>query len=282
MRTKILTTQIFILFLTSILLIAQDDKSVQDKLEKIKGDINKIVVSTDKGDVVFEGDEAKQLLTKMKAEKLRRKVKWVSEHEHDFDFDADCDNVMILKSDKDRKHIIKKIKGGDKVIMFKHGNLDDLDIIEKDKIVKVEINDESGNKKITVTTTEDGKETVETYEGKEADEYFEKMNDEHEMLIDVNVEVDSNDDHIWIHEGCNDKRIEKNVKVEIEDGIKKVTVTTTENGKKKVDVYEGEEADEILENEHGCKKKIGVKLLKDCNGKKVIIKELKKVKEDKE
>jgi len=52
--------------------------------------------------------------------------------------------------------------------------------------------------------------------------------------------------------------------------------------KKKVDVYEGEEADEILENEHGCKKKIGVKLLKDCNGKKVIIKELKKVKEDKE
>jgi len=44
------------------------------------------------------------------------------------------------------------------------------------------------------------------------------------------------------------------MQVEIEDGNKKVTVTTKENGEEKIEIYEGEEAEEYLDNmksEHG-------------------------------
>ena len=44
------------------------------------------------------------------------------------------------------------------------------------KKLKIEI--ENGEKKITVTTIEDGEEKTEVYEGDEADEYLEKMKSE--------------------------------------------------------------------------------------------------------
>ena len=59
---------------------------------------------------------------------------------------------------------------------------------------------------------------------------------------------------IWFSDDCVFYGLNKNIKVEIEDGKKKVTVTTTENGDKKTEVYEGDEADEFLEkmkSEHG-------------------------------
>ena len=47
---------------------------------------------------------------------------------------------------------------------------------------------------------------------------------------------------------------DKEINIEIEDGNKKVTITTTENGEEKTEIYEGEEAEEYLEkmkSEHG-------------------------------
>ncbi len=52
---------------------------------------------------------------------------------------------------------------------------------------------------------------------------------------------------VWFSDEDSLERLEKNIKVEIEDGKKKVTVTTTENGEEKTEVYEGDEADEFLE-----------------------------------
>ncbi len=43
---------------------------------------------------------------------------------------------------------------------------EDFDIIEDGKTVKVEVEDENGEKTVTVTTNEDGEKKVETFVGK--------------------------------------------------------------------------------------------------------------------
>jgi len=62
-------------------------------------------------------------------------------------------------------------------------------------------------------------------------------------------------DHaVWFSDDDDLQTLDKNIKVEIEDGNKKVTVTTKENGEEKTEIYEGEEAEEYLDNmksEHG-------------------------------
>ena len=108
MRTKLLTIQILILFLSANLVMAHKDNSLNDKLNNIKGDVNKIVISTDKGDVTFEGEDAKKILEKMKSNKVKR-IKWISRKGGE-DIDVDGENVMMFKSDKGDKHIIKELR----------------------------------------------------------------------------------------------------------------------------------------------------------------------------
>jgi len=45
-------------------IFAQEESS-KEKLKNIKGDVNKITITTDKGDVVFEGEDAQKLFKKM-------------------------------------------------------------------------------------------------------------------------------------------------------------------------------------------------------------------------
>ena len=276
MKAKLFTIQIFFLFLASTFLMAQKDNSVKDKLNNIEGEVNKIVISTDKGDVTFEGEDAEKIFKKMKSDKIK-KLKWISEDGGDLDIDDE--DVMIFKSGKGRKHIIKEFSDAENVIIMKHGDDEDFDILEDGKTVKVsvEVDDENGEKKVTVTTNEDGEEKVETFVGNEADEYLEKMEGEHDMLIEVDVDVDSDDDNVWIHKIDDGDNIEKDVKIEINDGVKKITETTTENGEKSVKVYEGEEAEKYLKENNENEKRIRIKhKMKDGKKhKKIIIKEIK-------
>jgi hypothetical protein len=67
-----------------------------------------------------------------------------------------------------------------------------------------------------------------------------------EEVIDITGDID--DEFIWLGDDDGDlDELEKRVKVEIEDGKKKVTVTKNENGEEKTEVYEGEEAAAYLE-----------------------------------
>ena len=79
------------------------------------------------------------------------------------------------------------------------------------------------------------------------------------------------------------KGIEKDVKIEIKDGVKKITETTTENGEKSVKVYEGEEAEKYLKENNENEKHIRIKhKMKDgSKHKKVIIKEIIEEEEEK-
>ena len=56
---------------------------------------------------------------------------------------------------------------------------------------KVIVSGEGDKKVVNVTINEDGKETIEVYEGKAADEYLEKMKSGKE--IEVNVDVKEED-----------------------------------------------------------------------------------------
>ena len=120
-----------------------------------------------------------------------------------------------------------------------------------------------------------------TFEGEEAEKLFDKMHSNRKssntFVVKINdggeegtkkiiiksggdseqiYEFNTHDgDHaVWFSDEDNLQCIEKNIKIEIEDGKKKVTITTNENGEEKTEIFEGEEAEEFLEkmkSEHG-------------------------------
>ena len=73
-------------------------------------------------------------------------------------------------------------------------------------------------------------------------------------------------------------KMDKRVKVEIENGQKKVTVTTKENGEEKTEVYEADEYLEKMKSEHGNEMLIEI----DEDGSKKKIKKIIIEKEKKE
>jgi hypothetical protein len=120
-----------------------------------------------------------------------------------------------------------------------------------------------------------------TFEGEEAEKLFNKMQwntkSSNTFLVKIDEEggegtnkiiiksdgsseeiyefkTHEGDHAVWFSDDDDLQSLDKNIKVEIEDGNKKVTVTTKENGEEKTEVYEGEEAEEYLDkmkSEHG-------------------------------
>ena len=269
MKTKIITIQIGILFLSSILLLAQDKKSMKEKINKIEGDVNKIVITSDKDEVTFTGDEAKKIFKRIKSPKIKKHIKWISDDENEIEVDGD--EVLIFKSDDGEKHTIKHKGHGNKMLMFM-----DEDDFEGTKTVEVEVDEKNGEKNITVTTTENGEEKVETFEGEKADQYLENMGHHGDMIIDIDTDVKGDSKHVWVmNKPAKMKDIDKKVEVKMENDIKTVTVTTTEDGENTVKVYTGKEADELLKKlEKEDKIKVEEKIIDGKKHKKIIIKEI--------
>jgi len=143
----------------------------------------------------------------------------------------------------------------------------------KDKLSKIEGHVD----KITISA---GGEEF-TFEGEEAEKLFTKMQsykkNSNTYLVNIDEEgregtkkiiiksdgdleevyefnTHEGDHHVWFSDEDNLQSLDKNIKVEIEDGKKKVTITTKENGEEKTENYEGEEAEEYLDkmkSEHG-------------------------------
>ena len=261
MRTKTLTIQILILFLVSTLLFAQSKKVIKEKLNNIRGDVSKVVISTENGDVTFDGDEAEKLFKKMKSKTIHKNIEWISKNGHDFGFDSESDNVMIFKSDKGGKHFIKEIKGADNVMIIKTDSDKDNELIDGNKQIQIEVQveEKNGEKTETVTTNENGEEKVETFSGKEAEEYLDEIEDEHNVLIEFDLDIDTDKNckinKIWIHSDDNQSEIEEKIKVEVENGKRTVTITTTKDGEEKVKILEGGEAEKYMKEHKGNDKK---------------------------
>jgi len=143
----------------------------------------------------------------------------------------------------------------------------------KDKLSKIEGHVD----KITISA---GGEEF-TFEGEEAENLFKKMHSNRKSTNTFVVKIDEDggegtkkiiikcdggfeeifkfktegcDHAVWFSDDDKLHSLDKNIKVEIEDGNKKVTVTTKENGEEKIEIYEGEEAEEYLDkmnSEHG-------------------------------
>jgi len=177
----------FTFFITSLFFLltifkygfAQNDP--EDQIKKIVGTVEKITITSDGKEYTFEGAEAEKLFKKMKSSKSQSFV-WNSSD------DSSKKKVIILDAEGD-EDLIEVESGAENVVIVKtNGDFDDVvDGIQKK--VKVEVED--GNKKVTVTTKENDEEKTEVYEGKEADEYIEKMKSENG---DINISVDESTD----------------------------------------------------------------------------------------
>lgn len=191
MKNKIFIA--FVLILTAAaftISVSQSVSSVKEKLKKVTGDVKKIVISTDYGEVTLEGDEAKEAYKKLNH--LYGEKSWSFEISDDEE--GDNEKVFVIKKSGDDDFNWVTVDGNkitSKVI---------LDELEGDSQT-IEINIEDGNKKVTVTTTKDGESTTKIYEGDEAKEYLEKM---------------ESDDKVHVFEFKDDDSSKENVKIIIE------------------------------------------------------------------
>ena len=97
--------------------------------------------------------------------------------------------IVFLDSDNEEHHV--EVFGGDDedLIIISEDVHEDMEGMHKK--INVEVKD--GNKKVTVTTKENGEEKIEVYEGDEADKYIKEMNEKHGDDMDILIEKDSDD-----------------------------------------------------------------------------------------
>lgn len=165
-RSLVFASVVLFLLFAATASVAQS--SVKEKLAGIKGDVKKITISTASGDVVFEGDDAKSLLKSLK-QKKEKTIKVVVDGD-DMDLTEGC-----CEGDLDAVKILKLVGEGDSTNVFMLHDGDDDAIQVKKKVI---VSEENGAKKVTVTTTKEGKDDVKVYEGKEADKYLDTMKKE--------------------------------------------------------------------------------------------------------
>lgn len=226
---KVAMFVLLIIFGVTLISVNAQDKKVKDKIKSIEGDAKIITIVTDKETYTFEADDAGVLLNYLKdAGDEKSYGIYIDDEETD-------GNIFVFKSDgdeKDEKNFI--IKKFDKDFSLESG--------DDGEFTKVIIEEKNGDKKVTVITKKDGKEDVKVYEGKEADEYLEKNEPGYKMKI-VECEGDESSSMVW---NVLKDDVGKMVEVEIKNGDKKVTITTTEDGKEKKEIFEGDEAEEQL------------------------------------
>ena len=162
MKNKIVVLLIVLFSIAGFTLLQSQSKDkIKEKLNNLKGNIEKIVVSTDEGEMVLEGDDAKEVYKKLK--NLYGEHSWTFEISDD-DEDGE-EKVFVIKKgdDDDINWVTVNGKSITKDIMLEKLDGDS-------KTIEVEIND--NEKKVTITTIVDGQETTKVYEGDEAEEYL--------------------------------------------------------------------------------------------------------------
>ena len=174
-------TILFAIFLLSpIITFAQSD--VKKMLKDINGKVDEIVIKSDGKVFTFSGDEAAELFTTMKNDKEVKSFSFTTKDGKVFTDDSLTKKIIIKDLDVDSENEVL-------VFVDEDFDSDDADIKKIEK--KVMVSDDGGKKIVKVTTNEGGKENIEIYEGKAADEYLEKMKSEKE--IEVNVDVKKED-----------------------------------------------------------------------------------------
>lgn len=266
-----------LLGLSTIYLSAQDNKSIKDKIDNLKGEPKLITIETGSDKVVLKEEEAKELLKMLKAKK-----QFVFEKEFSFSPDS-MDKKMF---------VIRKGKYPPKDFFW-------IDESEKDDNKNIEVEKKDGKTTVTITTNDKGEEKVEVLTGKEAEEFLEQekqtqkikirrpfpprmnnrcgcccMNREDDIILfgeNEPLEFFSDDDVLILGDD-EDKNFMK-VIVKEENGEKVITVESVENGKKKTEIFKGKEAEQYLKKmENDNQMKIDEDFKDGKKIKKIIIK----------
>ena len=170
--SKILFTVIILLFVSST---GFSQESLKEKLKKIKGDVNKITITSGGEEFTFQGEEAEKLFDRLKSKTGIGHSFFVKS------MDGKDSEEFVIKLEKD-SGIYEFKDGTDDDIVWFYDDDDDLTWLTTDdmdgKTKKIKIEMEDGKKKVTVTTKENSEVKTKVYEGKEADEYLEKIKDE--------------------------------------------------------------------------------------------------------
>jgi len=177
---KNLILRVLIFLIIPFIVSAQSD--TQKILEDIKGKVDEITIKSEGNEYTFSGDEAAKLFSTMKENKKVKSFSFITKDGKEFSGDSLSKKIIIKKSDGDMD---------DDILVFIDEDFDseDADIHKIEK--KIIVSGEKDKKVVKVTTTSNGEEKTEIYEGKAADEYLEKMNSENE--IEVNVEIKEED-----------------------------------------------------------------------------------------
>lgn len=148
-----------------------------DKLLKdINGKVDEIIIKSDGKEYTFSGDEAEKLFSSMKEDKKMKHFSFVSKDGKDFHGDSLHKKIIIKKLDDDFDSDEKDVL----VFIDENDSADaDMKMIEK----KVIVSNDGGEKVVKVTISKDGKENIEVYEGKAADEYLDCMKSDKEFDV---------------------------------------------------------------------------------------------------
>jgi hypothetical protein len=180
--------------------IANAQLDAKKLLKDINGKVDEIVIKSEGKEYTFSGDEAEKLFSSMKEDKKMKHFSFVTKDGKDFHGDSLHKKIIIKKLDDDSDSVDKDVL----VFIDENDSTDaDMKMINK----KVIVSKDDGEKVVTVTLNEDGKENIEVYEGKAAEEYLKNMKSDKEF-------------DIKFHEGsdCCDK---KHKKIIIEKEVEK-------------------------------------------------------------
>jgi hypothetical protein len=167
-----------IILLSPILTFAQSD--VKKMLKDINGKVDEIIIKSEGKEFTFRGDEAEELFSALKKDKQVKSFTFTTKDGKVFKDDSLTKKIIIKNLDDDSE---------EEVLVFVDEDFDSDDTEIKPIEKKVIVSGENDKKVVEVTTTENGKENIEIYEGKAADDYLEKMKSENENEVNVDVKV---------------------------------------------------------------------------------------------
>ena len=185
MYKKILTITVLSIFALALTFnsSAQSKETIKEKIKELKGSIEKIVMQTDEGKVVFEGEDAEDIFNKVKNLYTGKGFSYTIESDEDND-----GRLIIVEEILDSLgHITVTKKSG------KESSLSSKIIIEelKDSREEIMIEEENGEKKVTVTTWKDGEKSVKIYTGDEAKKYLESRDEDDVKWLNFEKDDDS-------------------------------------------------------------------------------------------
>lgn len=166
---------LFILILSSqSILLAQSE--VDKMLKDITGKVDEIVIKSAGKEYTYSGDEAEKLFSALKENKKTRHFEFITK-----------DGDVLLADSLRKKIILKKFdrdQDEDIIVLLDKDSSDleeDVEKIEK----RIIIDNDDAEKVVKVIIDENGKKSIEIYEGKAAEDYLDKLESEKQIEIEI-------------------------------------------------------------------------------------------------